>query len=172
MTTSRLSNFLSTFVALAFVGAVGFAVVRGVSAEPSIVGSFAVAGASLAAVVWGRQREKDLDLRQSHREAMAPIYEEFFSKVYGMKPDDGLTDETRVFLEEFQRKLVLFAPTPVVLAYVTWMRGLELPSPEPMLLYENLYLAIRKDLGHDNSALEAGDLLRIWVYDSDGFLKP
>jgi hypothetical protein len=166
-------------VVLALIGFFGWAVVRGVEEDPSVVGSFAVAGGAVVVAVWGRQREKQLELLQSHRERMAPIYEELFDRF--READDEIAGRevpSEEFYADLHKKLVLYGPTPVVQEWLRWART---PAPENfdfegdptiLLRWERVLFAIRKDLGHDNSGLAPGDILRIWVHDSDEAVKP
>jgi hypothetical protein len=43
----------------------------------------------------------------------------------------------------------------------------DMTNPTYLLTYEQLLFLIRKDLGHDDSTLTPGDLLRVYVNDFD-----
>ena len=65
----------------------------------------------------------------------------------------------------------------MVAAYVNWLRSLpqngEPPregDPTILLEWEKVVRAIRADLGHDDSKLLPGDLLRVFVFDIDRVL--
>jgi hypothetical protein len=99
---SRLLTVLGGVVVVALAGVLGYGIIRGITADPAVVGSFLTAAVAFVAVEFGRQREKRLQLLQSHRERMAPIYEDLLKMMVrgaraGSKPDER-------FMREFQRK--------------------------------------------------------------------
>ncbi|HEX4805453.1 MAG TPA: hypothetical protein VFU94_06100 [Conexibacter sp.] len=167
---SRLLTALSVVVVVALAGVLGYAIIRGVTADPAVVGSFLTAAIAFVAVEFGRQREKRLQLLQSHRERMAPIYEDLLKMMVrgaraGSRPDER-------FMREFQRKLLLYGATPVIAAWLIVMRAFEARGEADagtLLQWEGVLFAIRADLGHDNGALKPGDLLRIYVTDADEY---
>lgn len=172
--SGKFFQFLAYLVVFAIIGIAGWAVVRGVEADPGVVGSFATALGAVLAVVLSRQREKSLELQQTHRENLIPIYEDFIKR-----SREGLpTDEAIEFMKEFGTKVTLRGPSSVVAAYVKWLRSLpqdgEAPpdgDPTILLEWENVVRAIRQDLGQDDSKLKPGDLLRIFVFDIDNYLS-
>jgi hypothetical protein len=164
---ARLLTVLGVVVVVALAGVLGYGIIRGITADPAVVGSFLTAAVAFVAVEFGRQREKRLQLLQSHRERMAPIYEDLLKMMAraGSKPDER-------FMREFQRKLLLYGATPVVEAWLVVMRAFEArgeADPGTLLQWEGVLFAIRADLGHDNAALKPGDLLRIYVTDADEY---
>jgi hypothetical protein len=150
-------------IAVALVAAGIWLVVRGVEAEPSVVGSLATAASAVIAVVWSRSREQKAQLAQSHREQMAPIYEQLFMHVTRLVDSGGEPSPDQLeFYRDLHRKLLFYGSTPVINAWLTWTRG-DSPvdgDPAAMLRFERVLFAIRADLGHDNSGLQPGDLLR------------
>lgn len=179
---------------VATVGIVGWAIVKGVEAEPSVVGSLMTAAAAVIGVIVGRFWEKKLDLRQSHREQMMPIYEKLFVRTtQGELPpkifmseewsdDESLSDEERAeradfaFFMEVKRKLVLYGPAAVIREWNEWASTIpddaELVNASHMLGWEKVLLTIREDLGHNNAGLRSGDLLRLYITDFDESIAP
>ena len=82
---TRLFGFV---LALAIVGTGIYAVVKGIQEEPSIVGSLATAMAAVLAVVYGQQRQANLDQKRAHREKLEPIYEELIERFRGDGPNN------------------------------------------------------------------------------------
>jgi hypothetical protein len=119
-------------------------------------------------VVLQRNREKRLELERAHREQMSPIYRQLVETLkdfdaFAAKPEA----EQQAFFKELTTKLVIHGPTPVVVAYNVWQRAVTPVTPATFLAWEGVLRAIREDLGHDNSALARGDLLRLWVREDD-----
>lgn len=150
----------------------GWAVIEGVRAEPSIVGSLATALAAVVVVVVQRDRENRREVQQAHREQLAPLYEDLFERAYN--PEDFSDEAQKEFIEKMQRKLVLYGSDHVIARWVAWLRSMpdddderDENDPRVLLDWEQVLLAIRRDLGHKNEDLDTGDLLRVYVTDID-----
>jgi len=84
--------------------------------------------------------------------------------------------ETMEFFLGFNQKMMVWGSDKVLAAWVKWLRATtnqEALKQSPMLaliLYEDLILAIRRDLGHKNKDLKRGDVLRLFVTDIDQHL--
>ena len=121
--SQRVQSVVGWILALAIFAAAIYAVVRGVEKDPTIVGSFVTAAGAVAAVVWGRTREKKLELLQSHRAEMRPVYEELLTAFSTTTPDAG-------FMQEFQRKILVLGATSVLQAWLAFVRA-QPPDGEP-----------------------------------------
>lgn len=155
------------FVLFAVLAGVAiWAIIRGVLEEPAIVGSFVTAAAAVSGVVAGKVWEKRLDLRQAHRERIAPIYQSIYENVAQREARGNRRDEKeRAFWKKVQREFTLYAPGNVL---KRWLDSMVDPAPpggyDPALLrWERFLFAVRADLGHDDRELREGDLLRIYV---------
>lgn len=168
---TRVWSVIGFVFALALLGLGGWAVVRGVETDPSVVGSFATALGAIVAVVIQRSREKRQELEQSHREKLAPIYEELLDNMRDFESREEAENEA--FFKRLQTKLLLYGPTPVIQEWLAWRRlgeTLTEPNITLVLTWERVLRAIRKDLGHDDTDLQPGDLLRVFVNDLDDAL--
>jgi hypothetical protein len=175
---ARLSSLLWTLVVLAILALGGWVVVRGVLDQPTIVSAFVTAAGAVAVVVLQRDRENKREVALLHREKLAPLYEKlllmFSTGATFEEPED------QEFVHELQRQMILYGATPVVAEWLRWMRSISIDDdendedteadPAVLLRWEGVLLAIRRDLGHDNSALHPGDLLRIFVHDADDYV--
>jgi hypothetical protein len=100
---------------------------------------------------------------------MAPIYEKLIETVktidqFAKKPEE----EQRAFFRDTSTALILHGPSPVVRAWVAWNQLLGVqPFSVPIRVQEKLLLAIREDLGHNNSTLLPGELLRLFINEED-----
>jgi hypothetical protein len=141
----------------------GGAVVYGIIKSPGVVGSFATAAAAIGAVVFGQERQRRAALQQSHRERMAPIYEDLIERFKGATTDPE-------FFSELHLNLIMFSPAPVIRAWLVWARTEPADADKPVELlqsWERVLLAIRQDLGHDDASLRFGDLQRLYVHHQD-----
>jgi len=174
---ARLSSGFWIVVVLLLLGGAAYVIGKGSLEEPSVTAALVTALSAVILLVVQRDRENAREAARAHREQLAPLYEQLFEKFY--KGVD-FQDQTEVeFVERLQRKLVLYGASGVVLAWITWLRSMpgqeqntDEADPSLLLRWEKVLLAIRKDLGHSNSDLEPGDLLRIYIYDVDKYVRP
>ncbi len=98
---------------------------------------------------------------------MEPMYKEFVERAHEQFASGGQSSnpETKHFFTKFKGKeLLLGADATVIQALVAFEETK--PSDDeplaPALAYEALLRSIRRDLGHSDSALREGDLLRVF----------
>lgn len=137
---------------------------------------------SVITVVIGKQLEKKREIEQQHRIQKIEIYEHFMEEWFKILRTSSTrkrakygSDELPIseenllkFLEEFSRKLILWGSRGVIKQYVAFRSfGIKSGQPDPQILlhFENVLLAIRKDLGHSNRGLNQGDLLALFLKD-------
>jgi len=165
----RLSSVISMVLAIAIVAAAVGALAYGVIEDPAVVGPLAAAVVAVGVAIFQRRWEKSQELERLHRDEMSPIYEQLIEMVKAIdefvkKPQE----EQMAFFREISTKLLLHGPSPVVKAWVAWNQVLGAqPVSVPIRAQEKLLLAIREDLGHDNSTLKPGELLRLYLNEED-----
>ena len=182
---SIASTVASVAVVLGLLGLLVWAIIRGVEAEPAIVGSLGTAalgviGGIATAGYQGRVERRESAERQ-RREAITPYYERLIEYVRGLAEStdagDPSPDDVK-FLGDLQDKLLLWGRAPMIRDWAESMRTAERVAKgeakmiESMLAYAGILLAIRKELGHDDSQLDVRDLLRVFVTDIDEHLLP
>ena len=131
------------------------------STDPSIAAAAITASSTIIVstltVTIGRYFEKKKELEALHREQKIPIYGKFldglFSVFYNQKKGKNL--DIVKFLQEWQQKIVLWGGPKVVNSYLAWKDELSEhePNVETMKSTEELILAIREELGHENHDL-------------------
>ncbi len=143
------------------------ALVYGLVQDPQVAGPIAGAIGVVAAAVVQRRWEKRQELERLRREQLAPIYEQLIGIVKTIGEEQAATAD---FFQDFSTKLVLYGPPAIIKSWNAF-RALEMPEdmtdPTYLLTYEQLLFLMRKDLGHDDSTLLPGDLLRVYVNDFD-----
>ncbi|HEY2767969.1 MAG TPA: hypothetical protein VGI76_06900 [Solirubrobacteraceae bacterium] len=161
-----------TTIALGFVGFVvilvaGAALVYGLVEDPAVSGPVAGAIGVIIAAILQRRWEKGQELERLRREQMSPIYEQLVS-ILKDNPEEA---ETAEFFKDLTTKLLLYGPAPIIKEWIEFrLHGVSADdptNPTSLLNYEKLLLLVRKDLGHDDSELRLGDLLRVYVNDFD-----
>jgi hypothetical protein len=158
---------LGAFASLLIVVAIG-ALIYGIVLDPAVAGPIAGAVGVLVAAILQRRWEKRQELERSRREQMSPIYE----RLVGILKESPGEEETSEFFRDLTTKMLLYGPAPIIKEWIEFrLRGMatagDPTNPTSLLNYEKLLLLVRKDLGHDDSELKLGDLLRIYVNDFD-----
>lgn len=172
---TRLSALIGSVLVVAGVGLATWAFVEAVRAEPAVVGSIGVAVVGVLGVVWQQRQSERARLREAHRDRMTPVYYELlgaFKKISSSEMSEPDPEITELFMDLKARQLLLGASSEMVRAFNAWQaRANELQqqgdSAGAVRAWEELLLAIRKDLGHEDSSLPQGELLRLFVTDYD-----
>lgn len=146
----------------------GAALVYGLIEDPAVSGPIAGAIGVLVTAILQRRWEKKQELERSRREQMSPIYE----RLVGILKESPGEEETSEFFKDLTTKMLLYGPAPIIKEWIEFrLHGMstadDTTNPTSLLNYEKLLLLVRKDLGHDDSELKQGDLLRIYVNDFD-----
>jgi hypothetical protein len=178
-------GFLALAVLLALVGALVWGIARGLSSlQPGIAAAVVTASAtvliSVFSVIYSKRWERRRMIEEGQRVQKLPLYEDFVGFMFRATFFDAesMTEaDWKQFVGNSAQKLSLWAADDVISAYNNLRRvtvatpAAELDSnPAPLLAFEQLLLAIRKDLGHNNKGLTRADLLRLFITDIDEFL--
>lgn len=117
-------------------------------------------------------------LRELHAKRV-PVYERFITDWLGlMLGSQGQLDEDRAkqFFISITPDLLVWASDEVL---VKWSRerrswtnmSASADAMDLMFRFEDLLLAMRRDLGHRNVNISRGDVLGLWVNDIDDYLQ-
>jgi hypothetical protein len=165
----KLATGVGVVIAFALLTAAVGAIAYGVIEDPAVVGPLAAAAVAISVAVYQRRWEKKQELERIHRVEMSPIYERLIEVIKSLPEFVELPEsEQQAFFRETSSALLLHGPSPVVQAWVAWNRALPIqPFSVPLVAQEDLLFAIRADLGHDNSNLKPGELLRLFVNEEE-----
>lgn len=160
-----LQFILALLILAVLTGAVGWLLYESVSKAPGVIAAIVTGLAALLTLIFQRYQERKRDLEQQRRELLAPIYEELIEKLMKAARSEVSEDEITVFFNQLSEKLLLWGPDAIINAYNTWRRAsVEEGGPLAAILsVEDLILALRKDLGHDDKNLKCGDLLQVFI---------
>jgi hypothetical protein len=163
-----LSKLLAIVAAVGIVTLAIWAFIKGVGKDPAVVGTVITAVAGVGIVVYQRRREKLQELERSHRLQMGPLYTQLVEMMKDWEEFAQKTEsEQQAFFKDLSTKLILFGATPVLKAWVSWRCTTTPGGPQGLIAIEKVLFAIREDLGHDNSGLKQGDVLRVFVNEED-----
>jgi len=149
-----------------------------VALNPSLaVGLLTAATTVLVAtltVVLGRYFERKKEVESHFREKKTEIYDPFlkeFFKLFHNPEKDGAGDHMAAFLWEWQRQMILWGGTDVLVAFMKWRTNPSkgVPDAQSMLLTDEFFRAVRRDLGPSNSGLERGAFIRMILRHPDVF---
>jgi hypothetical protein len=168
---ARIQTLFGMAISIAIVGLVAWAFIEAVQAEPAVVGAVATATLGVAGVVWQQRQSEKARVREAHRDRMTPVYHELLKRVWQLvgREDEEPTEEMVEFLRDLKaRQLILGAPKEMILAFNRW--ELEANAAQEkgdgialIFAWEALLRAMRRDLGHDDSGLPRGELLRVFM---------
>ena len=171
---TRLLQLIVWIAAAALAGLVTWAFIEAVRAEPAVVGSVATAVVGLFGVLWQQQRSEEARLREAHRTRMTPVYDDLLKMFLdNLGSGSGMNSEAEDFMKDLKgRQLLLGASTEMIRAFNDWQRSTVAAQADDdamtaIFAWEELLRAIRRDLGHNDSGLQRGELLRVFVADFD-----
>lgn len=146
----------------------------------AILGGAAAIFASVLAAVVGKYLESRARILAEHREKKIPIYEQMIDFVFtrvikgGSAGTPPSKEEIQQFMLDFAQRATVWASDEVIGSLVKWRRStVELDHNDPYkiaLLLEDVFFAMRKDLGHKNLHLGRGDLYTLFASDTHQFL--
>lgn len=145
-----------------------------------ITGLFAIIAASLTITV-PKIFEKKMEIAEQHRNKKFPMYQdllEFLFNIFMGHKLGKIIDEKEVieFMSKFTQNIILWGSEDTIKSYRAFRTHFmnrpesESSSLKELELMENLLLAVRKDMGHNNKKLETGDLLSLFINDLEKYL--
>jgi hypothetical protein len=139
---------------------------------------------SVATVLYTQQKTKSREIDNSHRPQKMEIYKRFMNEVVvnllkATKDNKVDSPEFKKKLEEdlvsFTGDIIVWGSPTVILAYTefrssrTASENTESSSLSILLKIDNLFQAMRKDLGNSNWGLNRGDLIKLFLTDPENF---
>lgn len=125
--------------------------------------------------------ERKRKIEQEIREKKIPMYVEFvefwFRVLYSKNITGKKIEEKEMieFFSDFTQKVMVWGSDEVLILWSRYRRtfvDIEDPknvSPEKLFDFEDLLMAIRKDMGHKNKGVIKGDLLGLFINDIDKY---
>lgn len=135
---------------------------------------------TVLSVAVSKYYERRSAVEQALREQKVPIYERLIDFVFRItfaekRGETVPTEQEMVlFMTELTRDLVIWGSPDVIRSFSSFKRlsssagsGSHIPI---MFAVEDIFRAIRKDLGHGDTLLKKGDILAIYINDIDEYL--
>lgn len=146
----------------------------------AIVTGSATVLVAVVTVLVSRYFERRSNAEQAQRDKRIPVYEDFVKGLLDLigatrSPEDRKDPSPKDVYEIFARfteQLLVWGSDDVIREWVTYRNELNNASTDEdnlrnLLRLEDLFLAIRRDLGLRSKSLRRGDLLRLWINDLD-----
>ncbi|WP_150465894.1 hypothetical protein [Francisella sp. SYW-2] len=184
-----MKKIISTILGFILLGAVGWGCYLIISLvwnqfkllDPKVSISLLTAATTVIAatvtVVLGKYFERKKDIEAHYREKKTQIYDEFLCKLlklfHSTSENNKEIDDLVSFLQEWQRKIILWGGQDVLLNYINWLERLKEGKNDAkvMFMMEELFLEIRRDLGHKNNKLVKGTFTRLILKNPKIFLS-
>jgi len=143
----------------------------------AIIAAAATVFVSVLSIVLGKVYEARSLVQKEHREKKVPVYEDLMQFMFRIlmsgKTGESVSEKEMMdFMVNFNQRIMVWGSDEVLASWVAWRKG-AVSGSEPLRLmfrYEELILAIRRDLGHGNKKLSTGDILSLFVNDIDDHL--
>jgi hypothetical protein len=182
-------GFLLLLLLLAGVGALVWYLVGTLKDASPAVAAALIAGmvtvfVSVTSLIVSRQFERRRAIEQEHRAKKIPVYEDFMQFWFRVLGADQMgqapptEEEIAQFLYTFTQKMIVWGSDTVLKQYASFRKWTVQvadqsadASPFTMLLFEQLLLGMRKDVGHKNAGIAQGDLLSLFINDIDEVLS-
>lgn len=126
----------------------------------------------LIGVMWTQWQSKSRDIAESHRSSKIETYSLFFDIIEeiqrGSKKNQEINilsdEELQAKFEKLNRGFILWGSDEVIQAWIAFRKN---SSENTLAKIDNVYRAIRKDLGHKDRKLKNLDLIRINLSNPD-----
>ncbi len=136
---------------------------------------------TVLSVAVSKYYERKSTVEQALREQKVPIYEKLidfiFRITFAEKRGESMPSDQEMvlFMTELTRDLVIWGSPDVIRSFSSFKRlsasladsGAYIPI---MFAVEDVFRAIRKDLGHGDTLLKKGDILAIYINDIDQYI--
>jgi len=137
---------------------------------------------SVASLILSKHYEHKRDIRKEHNRKKSPIYEELiqfmFKVVFAEKAGEKPPTEKEIikFFSGFNQKLIIWGNDKVIKSFCLFRdratnMSHNVTDPSIMLLFEEVWFAMRKDLGHKDKKIQKGDLLSLFITDIKQYLS-
>jgi len=147
--------------------------------NPNVVASIIAALTAVFGFLYNQHQTKIREIKETHRAKKVELYNEFMEMMFEFLdqekqgkfkniPDGKLPRDVEIKFMKFHRGLITWGSSVVIQKYIAFRNFTTKPNSSHLLrLVNDLLLAIRKDLGNSNLMLKKGDLLKIFINDSN-----
>lgn len=144
--------------------------------DPAITAASVTAMIGLIGLWFSLWHSKSRDIAESHRSSKIEVYSIFFDIVEKFQKEDSdlanleegtLPDWLKEDFTKLNRGMLLWASPKVITAWLKFRRESSLGGANILHIVDEVYQAIRSDLGNSNVGLKKGDLIRLSLKNPD-----
>jgi hypothetical protein len=123
------------------------------------------------------QREQIKTIQNQLSDKKYKVYHEVYSIFFDIiKEQKGMTDKKGLALSsrliDLKKDLFIYAPDNIVHKFIDWNLATNAPSGNRHFdLFLELFILIRKDMGHKETVINSNDILRAIVVSEEEFQK-
>lgn len=142
----------------------------------SIIGAMATVSAGVAAVIITQKQTKAREIAEAHREKKVEMYDKFLVTITRVIKNlnenetvqsEGISETELISsMFEFKRQIILWGSPKVIKAQLEF-EAVAARGDNVFLSVDNLYRAIREDIGLSNSGLAQFDIFKLFLKDAD-----
>jgi hypothetical protein len=140
----------------------------------AVIGGMFTVFAGLTAVIITQRSTKKREIEEAHREKKVEIYKEFLEKIERMlqsnnprrKVEPISEEEIMTYLSRFKTSILLWGSPQVLKAYYDFERISGI-GEDIFRAVDNLYRAIREDIGLSNKGLSPLHLVKMYLSDPE-----
>lgn len=138
----------------------------------AIIGGMATIMAGIVAVIINNRYTKQRDIEETHRAKKVEIYKEFLETISKMMAKENkavtiekISDQELInYLVKFKTEIILWG-SPEVIKCQLQFEHIERENDKVFKATDNLYKAIRKDIGLSNKGLNNFELIKMYLKD-------
>ncbi|WP_155834378.1 hypothetical protein [Halotalea alkalilenta] len=151
--------------------------------EKTALATIIAAFIGLCGIIFSQWQSKKREISESHRENKIEVYQIFFDVVRELRDQQRMNSELSTPEEIFENYkdqfdklndgIVLWSSPKVIKAWLKFKSHNSGPNnPEDILIaVDNVYKAIRSDLGNSNFGLQHGDIIKMYLSDPNELKK-
>lgn len=136
----------------------------------ALIGAIATISVGITVVIITQKQSKQREIEESHRPKKIEIYKKFLDAVSGQMANQnenvskkGMTEQELVdYLVEFKTELLLWG-SPSVIKNQLEFEKVSSENGNVFTAMDNLYKAIREDIGLSNKGLNSHELVKIYL---------
>ena len=149
----------------------------------AVISFIGTAFVSVITIVISKHIEKEADFRRAQYQSKLETYQLFLDDIFAniFLPSNGKNNDHQEkkfqkqieAIKKFITKVTLWGSDEVIHATSLWLLHLRTQGNDKEKMHaslremEELFRAIRKDLGHSNKKIQTGDILRMFIIDYD-----
>ncbi len=141
----------------------------------ALIGAMATVFVGIGAMIISQKQAKQRDIDESHRSKKVEIYKKYLDAVSGLMANQnknvskkGMSDQELIdYLVEFKTEILLWGSPDVIKLQLEFEKISQQNNGNLFTSVNNLYKAIREDIGLSNKGLNSHELVKMYLSNPD-----